>query len=113
MSRSKSSFWKCPKCGRTFRARSAYHLKHCKGTMRAIAFALLALSFVGCDPGNGGCVEEVPLKDCPELPFDPAECAEIYPGSDMVLMPECAGPIYGFRLGRAECSFGTVEVWCE
>lgn len=77
------------------------------------AFALLALSFAGCDLGNDGCVEEVPLEDCPELPFDPTKCAEVYPGSDMVLMPECAGPIYGFRLGRAECSFGTVEVWCE
>lgn len=31
MSRPKSSFWKCPKCGRTFRAHSAYHLKSCKG----------------------------------------------------------------------------------
>jgi hypothetical protein len=34
MSRPKSSFWKCPKCGRTFRARSGYHLKSCNGPGR-------------------------------------------------------------------------------
>lgn len=31
MSRAKGSFWKCPRCGRTFSAASKYHLKTCKG----------------------------------------------------------------------------------
>ena len=31
MSRPKSTLWKCPKCGATKRAFSAYHLKSCKG----------------------------------------------------------------------------------
>ena len=31
MSRSKGTYWKCPKCGRMLRGFSAYHLKACKG----------------------------------------------------------------------------------
>lgn len=77
--------------------------------MRTWPLLILALLHAACV-----CPEEsLPLEDCPELPFAPEECAEVYPGSHMVLTLECAGPIYGFRLGRAECSAGTVEVWCE
>jgi hypothetical protein len=76
--------------------------------------ALLALlSLVGCEWPGAECVGETPLEDCPGLPFSPAQCPTVYAGSHMTLIPECAGSVYGFRLGRAECDGETVEVWCE
>lgn len=51
MSRANGTLWICPRCGRTFRATSAYHLKRCRG--RAVlepssAVVRARLASVGC-----------------------------------------------------------------